>query len=123
MLKNKKHTRLLTLAAAIAMIVTTALAIPTSAHQHEDDEAYFIYTVNGERVTSLHSINETCGCNNPHIKNYTVNGPHNSTTKDHITPLVQVCLNCKWHIQFDAICVGGCGTFCSYPKAPSWALT
>lgn len=123
MLKIKKHARLLTLAIAIAMIVATMLAIPASAHQHEEGEVYFIYTVNGERVVSSTMINSKCGCSNPNYENYRDKRSDDHKTylyTDHICKLVQVCTNCHWVTFFDGICVGGCASYCYYPAAPDW---
>ena len=117
---TKKHARLLTLAIAVAMIVATMLAIPASAHQHEEGEVYFIYTVNGETVMtdSLHSV-PTCGCSNPQITDYLDENPrHKYTLEGHETPLVKHCANCDWKDYFSAITVGGCNTYCYFPIAP-----
>lgn len=120
---KRKYSKALSLAMVMAMIFSL-FVMPASAHDdHEDhDEAaivYFIYkNSNGELVRSSFMPTASCGCSAPNNEDYTKDGSHNYKITDHTTPLVQYCTNCGWTFYYEGYAVGGCGSFCSYPKFP-----
>ena len=97
-------------------VIATAL-FATSASAHEARERIILDARSGMIVGML-SLSNDCSCAKPEYRDWSVNPPHKYKTDDHITPLVRDCAKCGWVYYFDAINVGGCGSWCLYPQWP-----
>ena len=122
MLTIRKTGKALSLALVMTMFFSL-FAVPAAAYDHEDcDECarffFIIINDNGEMVLTSPMQVAECDCSNPYYEVFTADGPHKYTTKDHITKLVKYCTNCGWSYAYEGICIGGCGTFCTYAKFP-----
>ena len=69
-------------------------------------------------IVGMLSLSNDCSCAKPEYRDWSVNPPHEYKADDHITPLVRDCAKCGWVYYFDAINVGGCGSWCLYPQWP-----
>lgn len=94
-------------------VIATAL-FATSASAHEARECIVFDARSGMIVDMLRASTD-CSCAKPDYRNYAEN-PHPYRTDDHRTKLVKACAKCGWIYKFEAINVGGCGSWCSYPK-------
>lgn len=97
-------------------VIATAL-FATSASAHEARERIILDARSGMIVGML-SLSNDCSCANPEYHDWRNEEPHKYTRDDHRTKLVRNCAKCGWVYYFEAINVGGCGSWCSYPQWP-----
>ena len=123
----KQYRRVITLIVIFTVCCSVFLAFPTYADEHDSctdgcisSISYFLLpNSEGELVKSLVMPRTFHTCPNVVIYDYTRDGPHDYMREDHITYLVQYCAGCGWVYEYSANCIGGCGTWCRFPKFPS----